>query len=675
MNNLSLLESSVQLQSLSDKRLEVDANKKQIIQNINIDPVKLELVHAYQFGYRGQLKQTGRSSKDKEKCGIIIGYKLKNVDTKPLNYLKCEYTIKGIETHKEIAEPGEEFIITRDDLKYLMIQNGRKLENANIRLRSGHAAKLLSNDNKVREIIRRSSPRQSGGSITTTFYAKHVLMHGTFIDNKFIQRDNLPYIQFKRNSGKSIRESKYCKTISKNIGTNIKLLNTPENKRYFYWVDDRYLLYKYKKYLKILDKQQIIQAVDSLLAKNSSNINYYGSLSLSYNNGNRNVTFIICVDPRKQRQSNMQRNIKSALKGLANRILNEDGGYDKSSLGRYSGFFKEILAQSLYGDNNINSNKICRQSLVYRRNMGRYNDLESLESIVKNGETYDKHINLVSRIEIPRYKGIQFDSVKVIGNLESLEIDRQTNKYRLAGYVYGEYSTDDLIYYTRKINDYKYSIAVLQRGQTEVRGLYTLLKDCKYIENLEFKDCTVRLTSLRKTFRSMPNKIGTLYIDKVSIPGGVTMYSSKNVKNPGNKVIDFIVNDDKLKQIAAKHGYDPKDRYDFAIDSIINDAFAEVKIKFSNISDRQLYIIRNMLRCGIFDSKIFDLITQLNLIDELDALEIYKSGAMRVLEDCAYKISLYTVSQMFDNLGKETKVITTNKYVEVANKRRLQLKN
>lgn len=653
-----------------------NANKLQLIQSINkgIDYVKLELINAYQFGYRGQIKQTERSSKDKEKCGIIVGYKLKNVDTKPLSYLKCEYTIKGIETHKEIANPGQQFIITRDDLKYLMIQNGRKLENANIRLRSGHAAKLLSNDDKVREIEIDRRPKWSSGVVTTDFYVKHVLKHGTFIDDKFIQRDNLPYIQFKRNSGKSIRESKYCKTISKNIGTNIKLLNTPENKRYFYWVDDRYLLYKYKKYLKILDKQQIIQAVDSLLAKNSSNINYYGSLSLRYNNGNRNVTFIICVDPRKQRQSNMQRNIKSALKGLANRILNEDGGYDKSSLGRYSGFFKEILAQSLYGDNNINSNKICRQSLVYRRNMGRYNDLESLESIVKNGETYDKHINLVSRIEIPRYKGIQFDSVKVIGNLDSLEIDRQTNKYRLAGYVYGEYSTDDLIYYTRKINDYKYSIAVLQRGQTEVRGLYTLLKDCRYVENLEFKDCTVKLTSLRKTFGSMPNKIGTLYIDKISIPGGVTMYSNKNVKNPGNKVIDFIVNDDKLKQIAARQGYDPKDRYDFAIDSIINDAFAEVKGKVNRIQDGQLYIIRNMLRCGIFDSKVFDLIAQLNLIDELDAYDIYNTGAMKVLEDCAYKISLYTVSQMFDNLGKKTKVITTNKYVEVANKRRLQLK-
>lgn len=647
-----------------------NANKLQIIQSINkgIDYVKLELINAYQFGYRGQLKQTGKSSKNKEKCGIIVGYKLKNVDTKPLNYLKCEYTIKGIETHKEIAEPGEEFIITRDDLKYLMIQNGRKLENANIRLRSGHANKILSNDDKVREIEIDRRPKWSSGVVTTAFYAKHVLMHGTFIDNKFIQRDNLPYIQFKRNSGKSIRESKYCKTISKNVGTNIKLLNTPENKKYFYWVDDRYLLYKYKKYLKILDKQQIIQAVDSWLAKSSGNINYYGPLSLNYNNGNRDVTFRIYIDSREQRQSN----IKSVLKGMAYSILKEDGSYDKLSLGRYIGFFKDILAQSLYGDNNINSNKLCKWSLVYRRNMGGYNDIGS---IVKNGETYDKHIEFGYRIDIPRYPYIQIDSVKVIGNLDSLEIDRQANKYRLAGYVYGEYSTDDLIYCTRKINDYKYSIAVLQCGQTEVRGLYTLLKDCKYIENLEFKDCTVRLTSLRKTFGSMPNKIGTLYIDKVSIPGGVTMYSNKNVKNPGSKVIDFIVNDDKLKQIAARHGYDPKDRYDFAIDSIINDAFAEVKIKFSNISDRQLYIIRNMLRCGIFDSKVFDLIVQLNLIDELDAIEIYKSGAMQVLEDCVYKISLYTVSQMFDNLGKETKVITTNKYVEVANKRRLQLKN
>lgn len=647
-----------------------NANKLQIIQSINkgIDYVKLELINACQYGYRGQIKQVENSKTDKEKCGIIVGYKLKNVDTKPLSYLKCEYTIKGIETHKEIANPGQQFIITRDDLRYLMIQNGRKLENANIRLRSGHANKILSNDDRVRSIELDRRPNWSSGVVTTVFYAKHVFPHGTFIDDKFIQRDNLPYIQFKRNSGKSIRQSKYCRTISKNVGTNIKLLNTPEIRKYFYWVDDRYLMYKYKKYLKVLDKQQIIQAVDSWLAKKSSNINYYGALRLNYNNGTRDVTFRIYIDPREQRQSN----IKSVLKGMAHDILNEDGSYDKLNLGRCSGFFKEILAQSLYGDNNINSNKLCKWSLVYRRNIGMYNDLES---IVKNGETYDKHIDFGYRIEVPRYKGIQFDSVKVIGNLDNLEIDRQANKYKLAGYACGRYSTDDLIYYTRKISDYKYSIAVLQSGQLEVSGLYPLLKDCKYIENLEFRDCTVKLSSLRKTFGYMPNKIGTLYIDKVSIPGGVTMYSNKSIKNPGNKVIDFIVNDDKLKQIAAKHGYDPKDRYNFAIDSIISDGLTEVKGKVNRIQDRQLYIIRNMLRCGIFDSKVFDLIAQLNLIDELDALEIYNTGAMKVLEDCAYKISLYTVSQMFDNLGKKTKVITTNKYVEVANKRRLQLKN
>lgn len=646
-----------------------NANKLQIIQSINkgIDYVKLELINAYQFGYRGQLKQTGRSSKDKEKCGIIVGYKLKNVDTKPLNYLKCEYTIKGIETHKETAEPGEEFIITRDDLKYLMIQNGRKLENANIRLRSGHANKILSNEDKIRSIELDRRPNWSSGVVTTAFYAKHVFPHGTIMDNKFIQRDNLPYIQFKRNSGKSIRQSKYCKTISKNVGTNIKLLNTPEIKKYFYWVDDRYLLYKYKKYLKILDKQQIIQAVDSWLAKNSDNISYYGSIRLNYSNGNRDVTFRIYIDPREQRQSN----IKSVLKGMAHSILNEDGSCDKLSLGRYPGFFKEILAQSLYGDNNINSNKLCKWSLVYRRNTGMYNDLES---IVRNGETYEKHIDFGYRIEIPRYKDIQFDSVKVIGNLDSLEIDRQANKYKLAGYACGRYSTDDLIYYTRKISDYKYSVAVLQSGQTEVRGLYPLLKDCKYIENLEFRDCTVKLSSLRKTFGYMPNKIGTLYIDKVSIPGGVTMYSNKSIKNPGNKVIDFIINDDRLKRIAAREGYNPVDSYNFALDSIISDGLTEVKGKVNRIQDRQLYIIRNMLRCGIFDPKVFDLIAQLNLIDELDAYDIYNTGAMQILEDCAYKISLYTVSQMFDNLGKKTKVITTNKYVEVANKRRLQLK-
>ena len=667
MNNLS--ESNVQLQSLQTKEQMDNANKLQVIQSINkgIDYVKLELINAYQFGYRGQIKQV-ENGKDKEKCGIIVGYKLRNVDTKPLSYLKCEYTIKGIETHKEIANPGQQFIITRDDLKYLMIQNGRKLENANIRLRSGHANKILSNDDRVRSIELDRKPNWSSGVVTTVFYAKHVFPHGTFIDDKFIQRDNLPYIQFKRNSGKSIRQSKYCRTISKNVGTNIKLLNTPEIKKYFYWVDDRYLLYKYKKYLKILDKQQIIQAVDSWLAKKSSNINYYGALRLNYNSGTRDVTFRIYIDPREQRQSN----IKSVLKGMAHDILNEDGSYDKLNLGRCSGFFKEILAQSLYGDNNINSNKLCKWSLVYRRNIGMYNDLES---IVKNGETYDKHIDFGYRIEVPRYKGIQFDSVKVIGNLDNLEIDRQANKYKLAGYACGRYSTDDLIYYTRKISDYKYSIAVLQSGQLEVSGLYPLLKDCKYIENLEFRDCTVKLSSLSKTFGYMPNKIGTLYIDKVSIPGGVTMYSNKSIKNPGNKVIDFIINDDRLKRIAAREGYNPVDRYNFVLDSIISDGLTEVKGKVNRIQDRQLYIIRNMLRCGIFDSKVFDLIAQLNLIDELDAYDIYNTGAMQILEDCAYKISLYTVSQMFDNLGKETKVITTNKYVEVANKRRLQLKN
>jgi len=84
----------------------------------------------------------------------------------------------------------------------------------------------------------------------------------------------------------------------------------------------------------------------------------------------------------------------------------------------------------------------------------------------------------------------------------------------------------------------------------------------------------------------MPNKIGTLYIDKVSIPGGVTMYSNKSIKNPGNKVIDFIINDDRLKRIAAREGYNPVDRYNFALDSIISDGLTEVKGKVNRIQDR-----------------------------------------------------------------------------------------
>lgn len=649
---------------------EVSANKMQAIQNINIDPVKLELIHAYQFGHRGQLKQTGKSSKDKEKCGIIVGYKLKNVDTKPLSYLKCEYTIKGIETHKEIANPGEQFIITRDDLKYLMIQNGRKLENANIRLRSGHAAKLLSNDNKIREIVRRSSPRQSEGSITTAFYVKHVLMHGTFIDNKFIQRDNLPYIQFKRNSGKSIRESKYCKTISKNVGTNIKLLDTPEIKKYFYWVDNRYLLYKYKKYFRVLsDKELRLIIANHMISNYKNHYTYYEIIDVTYFDGVKYRSIRVYYDASKW--NNGRGSINHAMMGISQEILKEDGNYSISSLGKRWAYYKDIIGQALYGDNNVENHKYYRASLVHR------NQLRCCElgNIMKHGCVYDVPIQLY--YDLMRYvdRCVEFQSIQIITSMNKEELVRQSDKYKLAGYEQIRCSKPKVEIYIKKYNDYKYNVAVLQTEQVEVQGLQSVLNKCSKVGTLELRGCTVRLDSLRKTFGYKPNKIGTIYIDKVCIPGGIALYSSKNVKNPGNKVIDFIVNDDKLKQIAAKQGYDPKDRYDFAIDSIINDAFTEVKNKFSNISDRQLYIIRNMLRCGIFDSKVFDLVAQLNLIDEMDVLGIYNTGAMQILEDCSYKISLYTVSQMFDNLGKETKVITTNKYVEIANKRRLQLKN
>lgn len=425
MNNLSLLESSVQLQSLSDRSLKVDANKKQIIQSINIEPIKLELIHAYQFGYRGQLKYTGRSSKDKEKCGIIIGYKLRNVDTKPLNYLKCEYTIKGIETHKEIAEPGEEFIITRDDLKYLMIQNGRKLENANIRLRSGHAAKLLSNDNEVREIIRRSSPRQSDGSITTAFYVKHVLMHGTFIDDKFIQRDNLPYIQFKRNSGKSIRQPKYCITISKNVNQTIKLIDTPETKKYFYWVDNRYLLYKYKKYLQVLSKQDVLQAIQSQIDTNNS---WYQDVKLQYFDGTKNRTVEIW---HNSTEYTYEQEVNLGMRRLAQEILKEDGDYSISSLGKHWTYYKDIIGQALYGDNNIGNRKYYKPSLVHRNQLYQCEIGRTLQS---KEDVSDTSVYLYYELDGYISRRVEFQSIQIITSISKEELVRQSDKYKLAGY-------------------------------------------------------------------------------------------------------------------------------------------------------------------------------------------------------------------------------------------------
>lgn len=97
--------------------------------------INLKVLNAYRFGTFGSVKLSGytfdkeNKSKILSKTGVIVGYRLKNIDTKPLWYMKTVYQPYGVEYEKVSVEPNEEFIVTRHDLVSISIVNGHRLDN------------------------------------------------------------------------------------------------------------------------------------------------------------------------------------------------------------------------------------------------------------------------------------------------------------------------------------------------------------------------------------------------------------------------------------------------------------------------------------------------------------------------------------------------------------------
>lgn len=112
--------------------------------------VQLEVITAYEYRDKGSIIFTFRPSwKDDwtvksiaNTIGIIVGYKLKNVDTVELEYLKATYTEDGISYNITKVAPGEEFIVTRHELEPLMVLNGKKLSNGLICSMAGYGEQL-----------------------------------------------------------------------------------------------------------------------------------------------------------------------------------------------------------------------------------------------------------------------------------------------------------------------------------------------------------------------------------------------------------------------------------------------------------------------------------------------------------------------------------------------------
>lgn len=125
--------------TLSYKDIVIE-NRKVLFELLNKDlasikSVKIQFLCSYMYGDNGGivLYEPGCNYEYDYRClhhtGVIVGYKLKNVDNVNLTYLKATYTEDGIKYHPVEIKPNEEFIITRHELDFLMYLNGGYLVN------------------------------------------------------------------------------------------------------------------------------------------------------------------------------------------------------------------------------------------------------------------------------------------------------------------------------------------------------------------------------------------------------------------------------------------------------------------------------------------------------------------------------------------------------------------
>lgn len=225
------------IDKVSDKEFNWDDIQKGVLRIVKERQiVKLELICAYTFGDKGSVElvttgsyRDGDYRRTATRKSLVVGYRLKNIDTKTLRYIKTKYDADDLQFQVKEANPGEEFTITRDDLKYLMLQNGSKLQNATI----------LSNHKILYRKTIRPFPKNFKGIELSKFDYK------PYVDNYMKYYRGLPYLRF-NGSGKKIRDNQI--SIAKYDQATRQWKVLPEYEEYFYWIHLGYIQTTNRKY-------------------------------------------------------------------------------------------------------------------------------------------------------------------------------------------------------------------------------------------------------------------------------------------------------------------------------------------------------------------------------------------------------------------------------------------
>ena len=109
------------------------------IRKSNPISTNIEIVKSYCIGTLCSVSSNLQEDSDGEKyvcmdsAKLIVGYRFKNLDKKPLKYLKAHYNLNGTLDYSEVTVPPKsEFIITRHELGIFVIMCGNKLRNGSI---------------------------------------------------------------------------------------------------------------------------------------------------------------------------------------------------------------------------------------------------------------------------------------------------------------------------------------------------------------------------------------------------------------------------------------------------------------------------------------------------------------------------------------------------------------